>query len=230
MKTIGMIGGVSWVSSIDYYQIMNSEVSNRLGGYHSAKLIMYSVENADIVAPTIQQNWDNIEKIIVSAAKSVEKAGADFLIICCNTIHKVADEVQNHIRIPLLHIANVTAQKIKTQGLKKVGLLGTRNTMEDNFYKDILTKNYGLEIVIPNEEEIEIIDRVIFNELCFNKIKQSSKEQYITIINHLIKKGAEGIVLGCTELRLLIQEKDSIVPLFDTTKIHAVAAVEYALG
>lgn len=225
-----MIGGLSWVSTLDYYRILNQEMNARLGGHHSARIIMYSVEQADIISPTIQDNWDNIEKIIISAAKTVECAGADFIIICSNTVHKVADAVRRHISIPILHIAEVTGQKIKGKGLSKVALLGTKNTMEDDFYKAILTKKYGLEILIPKPEERETIDSIIFDELCFFKVYPSSKEKYLAIMNRLIGEGAEAIILGCTEIPLLIQSQDCPVPIFDTTTLHAVAAVEYAVG
>ncbi len=230
MKTIGVIGGLSWVSTIDYYRILNQEMSARLGGHHSAKIIMYSVEQGDIISPTIQDNWDNIEKIVISAAKTVERAGADFIIICSNTVHKVADAVLKHISIPILHIADVTGQKIKAEGFSKVALLGSKNTMEDDFYKAILTQKYGLEIIVPKPEERETVDSIIFNELVLFKVYPSSKEKYLAIMNRLISEGVEAIILGCTEIPLLIQSQDCPVPIFDTTTIHAVAAVEYAVN
>ena len=229
MKTIGLIGGLSWVSTLDYYRILNQEMNARLGGHHSARIIMYSVELADIVSPTLQENWDNIEKVIISAARTVERAGADFIIICSNAVHKVADAVQRQIRTPILHIAEATARKIKAEGFSKVALLGAKDTMEDDFYKEILTKKYGLEILIPKPEERETIDRIIFDELIFFKVYPSSKEKYVSIMNRLIDEGAEAVILGCTEIPLLIQSKDCPVPVFDTTTIHAVAAVEYAI-
>jgi aspartate racemase len=229
MKTIGLIGGMSWESSIEYYRIINETVRARLGGLHSAKSVMYSVDFAEIEALQQQGNWDEATDLMVDAAQRVENGGADFVVICTNTMHKMADEVQNHIQIPLLHIADATAEKIKAHGLKKIGLLGTRFTMEEDFYRGRLTEKQGLEVIIPTERERDIVHRVIFDELCLGQIREPSKEQYVRIMDHLIRDGAEGIILGCTEISLLIQEEDSQIPLFDTTKIHAVAAVEYAL-
>jgi aspartate racemase len=229
MKTIGLIGGMSWESSIEYYRIINETVRARLGGLHSAKSVMYSVDFAEIEALQQQGNWDEATNLMIDAAQRVENGGADFVVICTNTMHKMADEVQNHIQIPLLHIADATAEKIKAHGLKKIGLLGTRFTMEEDFYRGRLTEKQGLEVIIPTERERDIVHRVIFDELCLGQIREPSKEQYVRIMDHLIRDGAEGIILGCTEISLLIQEEDSQIPLFDTTKIHAVAAVEYAL-
>ncbi len=229
MKTIGLIGGMSWESSIEYYRIINETVRARLGGLHSAKSIMYSVDFAEIETLQQQGKWDEATDLMIDAAQRVERGGADFVIICTNTMHKMADEVQNHIQIPLLHIADATAEKIKAHGLKKIGLLGTRFTMEEDFYRGRLTEKQGLEVIIPRERERDIVHRVIFDELCLGEIRKPSKEQYVRIMDHLVRDGAEGIILGCTEISLLIQEEDSQIPLFDTTKIHAVAAVEYAL-
>ncbi len=229
MKTIGLIGGMSWESSIEYYRIINETVRAKLGGLHSAKSMMYSVDFAEIEALQHQGKWDEATDLMIDAAQRVERGGADFVIICTNTMHKMADEVQNHIQIPLLHIADATAEKIKAQGLEKIGLLGTRFTMEEDFYRGRLTEKQGLEVIIPTNRERDIVHRVIFDELCLGEIRQPSKEQYVSIMEHLVTDGAEGIILGCTEISLLIQEEDSQVPLFDTTKIHAVAAVEYAL-
>ncbi|MBW1675474.1 MAG: aspartate/glutamate racemase family protein [Deltaproteobacteria bacterium] len=229
MKTIGLIGGMSWESSIEYYRIINEAVRAKLGGLHSAKSIMYSVDFAEVEALQRQGKWDEATELMIDAAQHVKNGGADFVIICTNTMHMMADEVQMHIQIPLLHIADATAEKIKARGLRKIGLLGTKMTMEEDFYKGRLTEKHGLEVVIPTAEEREIVHRVIFNELCMGERKKSSKEQYVSIMDHLVKHGAEGIILGCTEISLLVQGKDSQVPLFDTTKIHALAAVEYAL-
>jgi len=229
MKTIGLIGGMSWESSIEYYRIINETVRDRLGGLHSAKSILYSVDFAEIEALQHQGKWEEATGQMIAAAQHVQEGGADFVLICTNTMHKMAEDVQKHIRIPLLHIADATAEQIKVQGMKKVGLLGTKFTMEEDFYRGRLTEKHGLEVVIPTEEEREIVHRVIYDELCMGKIKPSSKAQYIHIMDHLVEEGAEGIILGCTEIGLLVQEEDSRVPLLDTTKIHAVAAVEYAL-
>lgn len=229
MKTIGLIGGMSWESSIEYYRIINETVRARLGGLHSAKSVMYSVDFAEIETLQQQGKWNEATNLMIAAAQRVENGGADFVIICTNTMHKMADEVQKHIQIPLLHITDATAEKIKAHGLKKIGLLGTRFTMEEDFYKGRLSEKQGLEVIIPTEREREIVHCVIFDELCLGEIRESSKEQYVRIMDHLVRDGAEGIILGCTEISLLIQEEDSQIPLFDTTKIHAVAAVEYAL-
>jgi aspartate racemase len=229
MKTIGLIGGMSWESSIEYYRIINETVRARLGGLHSAKSVMYSVDFAEIEALQHQGKWDEATDLMIDAAQRIQRGGADFVIICTNTMHKMADEVQNHIQIPLLHIADATAEKIKAHGLKKIGLLGTRFTMEEDFYRGRLTEKQGLEVIIPTERERDIVHRVIFDELCLGEIREPSKEQYISIMDHLVRDGAEGIILGCTEISLLIQEEDSQIPLFDTTEIHAIAAVEYAL-
>jgi aspartate racemase len=229
MKTIGLIGGMSWESSIEYYRIINETVRARLGGLHSAKSIMYSVDFAEIEALQQQGKWDEATALMIAAAQRVENGGADFVVICTNTMHRMADEVQKQIKIPLLHIADATAEQIKAQGLKKIGLLGTRFTMEEDFYRGRLSEKHGLEVIIPTEKERDIVHRVIFDELCLGEIRPSSREQYVSVMDHLARDGAEGIILGCTEISLLIQEEDSQVPLFDTTKIHAMAAVEYAL-
>jgi len=229
MKTIGLIGGMSWESSSEYYRIINKTVRDRLGGHHSAKIIMYSVDFAEIEPLQHQGGWEEATKLMIAAGRKVENGGADFLIICTNTMHKMADDIQKHITIPLLHIADATAERIKAQRLRKIGLLGTRFTMEENFYKGRLIEKHGLEVIIPNEQEREIVHRVIYEELCLGEIKPSSKAQFIDIMDNLISNGAEGIILGCTEIGLLVGEEDSQVPLFDTTKTHALAAVEYAL-
>jgi aspartate racemase len=230
MKTIGLIGGMSWESSIDYYQIINETVRAKLGGLHSAKCIMYSVDFAEIELLQHQARWNEATQMMIAAAKSVERGGADFVVICTNTMHKVAEEVQKQINIPILHIADATAERIKSQGVRKVGLLGTKFTMEGDFYKDRLIQKHNLEVMIPNAKEREIVHKIIYNELCVGEIKQSSKTKYVDIIERLAQDGAEGIILGCTEIGLLVKKEDSRVPLFDTTRIHAFAAVEYALA
>ena len=230
MKTIGMIGGMSWESSIEYYRIINQTVKEKLGGLHSAKSVMVSVDFAEIEALQHEGRWEKTTKILIAAAQSVEKGGADFVVICTNTMHKMADEIQQHIHIPLLHIADATAQRIKSQGLKKVGLLGTKFTMEEAFYKERLVDVHGLDVITPAAPERDIVHRVIYDELCLGEIKQASREEYVRIMDGLVAAGAEGIILGCTEISLLVSQEDSPVPLFDTTQIHAQAAVEYALG
>jgi len=229
MKTIGLIGGMSWESSLEYYRIINEQIKEKLGGLHSAKSLMYSVDFDEIEKLQHQGNWKDATKLMIDAAKRLEMGGADFIVICTNTMHKMADEVQRNIKIPLLHIADATAEKIKAKGLKKVGLLGTKFTMEEDFYKGRLIKKYGLDVLIPNENDRQIVHDVIYQELCLGKINHSSKEQFIRIINNLVKDGAEAVILGCTEIPLLVQQKDVKVLLFDTTRIHAETAVEYSL-
>jgi aspartate racemase len=230
MKTIGMIGGMSWESSIEYYRIINETVRTELGGLHSAKSIMVSVEFAEIEALQHQARWDEAAEILIDTARSLERGGADFAIICTNTMHKLYDKIQQNIRIPLLHIADATAESIWAGGIQKIALLGTRFTMVENFYKGRLVDNYGLEVIIPDAEDMEIIHRIIYDELCAGIIQSDSKQKYADIIRRLVKQGAEGIILGCTEIGLLVKQEDSPVPLFDTTKIHAMAAVKYALA
>jgi len=229
VKTIGLIGGMSWESSIEYYRIINEAVKEKLGGLHSAKSIMVSVDFAEVEILQREGKWSEAALMMVDAAKSLEKGGADFIVICTNTMHKSADEIQANVKIPLLHIADATAQLVKDSGIRTIGLLGTRFTMEEEFYKGRLSQNYGLKVIIPNAGEREIVHRVIYDELVIGEIKQHSKEQYIGIIENMVNQGAEGIILGCTEIGLLIHQQDCRVPLFDTTMIHAEAAVEYAL-
>jgi len=229
MKTIGLIGGMSWESSIEYYRIINETVKAKLGGLHSSKSIMYSVDFADIEALQHQGKWHDAAQILAEAAKKLEKGGADFVIICTNTMHKVADDIQAHIHIPILHIADATARRIKDSGIRRIGLLGTRFTMEDAFYKDRLIQKYGLDVIIPDVQGREIVHHVIYDELVIGKIREESRKQYADIIEGLVKDGAEGVILGCTEIGLLVHEKDCRVPRFDTARIHAEAAVEYAL-
>ena len=230
MKTIGLIGGMSWESSCEYYRIINETVKDRLGGLHSAKIIMVSLDFAEIEILQHEGRWDETAGILIAAAQSVERGGGDSVVICTNTMHKVAEDVQEGVQIPLLHIADATADRIKSQGLNKVGLLGTKFTMEETFYKDRLIERHGLEIVIPTEPEREVVHRVIYDELCLGEIKGASKERYVQVMDRLVEEGAEGIILGCTEISLLVCQEDSPVPLFDTTRIHAEAAVDYALG
>jgi aspartate racemase len=229
MKTIGLIGGMSWESSIEYYRIINEAVKEKLGGLHSAKSIMVSVDFAEVEILQREEKWSEAARMMVDAAKSLEKGGADFIVICTNTMHKAADEIQANVKIPLVHIADATAQLVKDSGIRTIGLLGTRFTMEEEFYKGRLSQNYGLKVIIPNAGEREIVHRVIYDELVVGEIKQHSKEQYIVIIENMVDQGAEGIILGCTEIGLLIHQQDCRVRLFDTTRIHAEAAVEYAL-
>jgi aspartate racemase len=220
---------MSWESSIEYYRIINEAAKERLGGLHSARSVMYSVDFAEVEALQHQGRWPEAAQILIGAARSIERAGADFIVLCTNTMHKVADDIQAHIDIPLLHIADATAEKIKRAGLNKIGLLGTRFTMEQDFYKGRLIDKYGLEVIVPDSQAQAIVHRIIYDELCLGVIKEESRRAYIVIMQDLVQAGAEGIILGCTEIELLIHDEDSQVPLFPTTKIHAVAAVEYAL-
>jgi aspartate racemase len=229
MKTIGMLGGMSWESSIEYYRIVNETVKEKLGGLHSAQSLMYSVDFAEIEALQHEDRWEEATQAMIEVAQHVEAGGADFVIICTNTMHKMADDVEAAIGIPLLHIADATADAIKAQGLAKIGLLGTRFTMEDDFYRGRLVEKHGLDVIIPDEEDCEIVHRVIYDELVLGLIKSESRDAYKGIIEKLIAEGAQGIILGCTEIGLLVKEGDSPVPIFDTAYIHAVAAVEYAL-
>lgn len=229
MKTIGLIGGMSWESSLEYYRIINETAREKLGGLHSAKSILYSVDFAEVETLQHQGRWEEAAQLMVAAAQSLERAGADFIVLCTNTMHRSAEEIETNIHIPFLHIADATAQKIKVAGLRKIGLLGTRFTMEHDFYKGRLIDQYGLDVMIPDSADREIIHRVIYDELCLGIVKPESREQYIHIMDKLFQSGAEGIILGCTEIELLVHDGDSQVPLFPTTKIHAIAAVEYAL-
>ncbi len=229
MKTIGLLGGMSWESSLEYYRIINEKVKNELGGLHSSKSILYSVDFEEIEVLQHQNKWEELTVIMINAAKSLEKAGADMVLICTNTMHKMADDVQKNISIPLVHIADATAQSIQQQGLKKIGLLGTKFTMEQDFYKGKLLEKYGIDVVIPNDTDREIVHKVIYNELCLGEIKDSSKKEYIRIIENLVRDGAEGIILGCTEIPLLVKQTDVSVPVFDTTTIHAENAVMKAI-
>jgi len=229
MKTIGLIGGMSWESTAEYYRIMNEAVRERLGGLHSAKIVMYSIDFEDIGELQREGRWDEATNLMIDAAKRVERGGADFVLICTNTMHKMAEDVAANINIPLLHIADVTAEKIIPFGFKKLGLLGSTFTMEEDFYKGRLKEKYALDVVIPNEADRQVVHNVIFKELCLGEIKHSSREQIKTIMKGLVDDGARGIILGCTELPLLVKQEDCLVLLFDTTAIHARAAVDYAL-
>ena len=229
MKTIGLIGGMSWESSLLYYRIINETVKARLGGLHSASSLMYSFDFEQIETLQHQGRWDDATRLMIEAAQRLERGGADFVTICTNTMHKMADAVQAAISIPLLHIADPTAEQIMAQGFMKVGLLGTRFTMEEAFYKGRLVSKYGLEVVIPDTADRETIHRIIYNELCLGIVKPESRVVYQQIIDALAAAGAQAVILGCTEIGMLLQPQDSALPVFDTTYWHAVAAVEYAL-
>ena len=229
MKVIGLLGGMSWESSLEYYRIINETVKERLGGLHSAKCILYSVDFEEIERLQHEDKWDDLTRIMIESAQNLEKAGAEMVLICTNTMHKMANEVQNAIQVPLLHIADAAAEKVKEKNLKKVGLLGTKYTMEQEFYRGRIKEKYNIDVIIPDMDEREDVHNVIFNELCVGQIKNESRARYTQIINNLVQNGAEGIILGCTEIPLLINQKDFTIPIFDTTQIHCLAAVDYAL-
>jgi len=229
MQTIGMIGGMSWESSLEYYRILNETVKERLGGLHSAKCILYSVEFAEIEALQHAGRWDEAAQVMVEAGQSLERAGADLLVLCTNTMHKLAHQIEAGVSLPLLHIADATADVVKAAGIYRVGLLGTRYTMEQEFYKGRLVEKHGLEVLIPEEAEREIVHRVIYDELCLGVIKTESRRAFTAIIEKLAAAGAEGVILGCTEIENLVRQEDSPLPVFATTRIHAEAAVEWAL-
>jgi len=229
MKTIGLIGGMSWESSIEYYRIINETAKKKLGGLHSAKSLMITVDFAEIEKLQHEDRWDEAAQILVKCAQDLERGGADCIVLCTNTMHKVADQIIASVNIPFLHIADATAEKVIATGIKKIGLLGTRFTMEHDFYKGRLIRNFGLDVRVPNSADRDIIHRVIYEELVQGKIVDTSREEYKRIMKALVAEGAQGIILGCTEIELLVKQEDSSVPLFPTTSIHAEAAVEYAL-
>lgn len=228
MKTIGLIGGMSWESTQTYYRLINQHVRTALGGLHSAKVVLYSVDFAEIEALQHQGNWQATAEILAAAGKAVEAAGADFLVLCTNTMHKVAEPLEAAVSIPLLHIADATAQVLQQQGITCVGLLGTRFTMEQVFYIERLQR-HGIEVVVPTEPQRERLHSVIYQELCLGVVKADAKADYLEIVASLAERGAQGVILGCTEIGLLIQQADTSVPLFDTTEIHAEQAVQRAL-
>ena len=229
MKTIGLLGGMSWESTVGYYRGINEGVKKALGGLHSAKIAMYSVDFEPIEKLQTKGDWDGAARLLTAAAQNVEAAGADFLLICTNTMHKVASQIESSIKIPLLHIADATAEVLVHEGIKTVGLLGTAFTMEQEFYKGRLKEKYGLNVVVPNKEDRQIVHGIIYKELCFGKIKAESKTEYLRIIDLLANQGAEAVILGCTEIGMLVNQDDSKVKLIDTTAIHAEKAVKYAI-
>lgn len=229
MKTIGLLGGMSWESTVEYYRLINEEIKSRMGGLHSAKCLLYSVDFGEIEHYIRTSQWDEIAVILIKAAKDLETGGADFILLCTNTMHKLYEQIQHEINIELLHIADATAEKVLEKNIKKIGLLGTRPTMEHDFYKSRLEQK-GIQILIPSEKDREIVHKVIFDELCLGKINLESKNEYQRIIAELTTMGAEGVILGCTEIPLLINSEDSSVPLFDTTYIHAMKAVERSIN
>jgi aspartate racemase len=228
LKVIGLIGGMSWESTVEYYRIINEEVKSRLGGLHSARCLLYSVDFEEIERYQSEGDWKKAGESLGDVALLLENGGADFIVICTNTMHKVIGEIKEKINIPILHIADAAARQIKVQGIGSVGLLGTRYTMEQDFYKSRLESN-GLTVLVPNENEREIVNKIIYEELCLGKVQQTSRDYYKKVIQGLIRNGAEGIILGCTEIGLLIKPEDVTVTLFDTTHIHAIEAVNLSL-
>lgn len=230
MNTIGLIGGMSWESTQTYYQLINQGVKARLGGLHSAKIILHSLDFAEIAQMQKIHDWHGMLNILGNAATQLEQAGADTVLICTNTMHKLAPDIEAMLNVPLLHIADATAMAMAAQGIKKVGLLGTAFTMEQDFFKGVIEADYGIDVITPNSDDRALIHQVIYEELCLGEVLAPSKQQYLRIIDALAERGAEGIILGCTEIGMLIKQKDTHVPLFDTTAIHAQAAVEFAVA
>jgi aspartate racemase len=229
MKTIGLIGGMSWESTAIYYTMINRSVQQKLGGLHSAKLVLVNVDFAEIEALQMSEDWTKAAEILSKAAKSLQDAGADFFLICTNTMHIVANEVASSVSIPLLHIADATARELKNQNITRVGLLGTQFTMQQPFYKDRLRDQFAIEVIVPTAFEQQLIHQVIYDELCLGKILDVSRHQYIEVISGLAKRGVQGVILGCTEIALLVQPQHTNVKLFDTTSLHVKTAVDFAL-
>jgi aspartate racemase len=230
LKTIGLIGGMSWESSLEYYRIVNGAVKERLGGLHSARCILYSVDFADIEETQRRGDWPSAAAQLVRAAQGLERAGADCLVLCTNTMHKVAGEIQAGVRIPFLHIADAAGSAVRAAGFRTVGLLGTRFTMDEDFISRPLEENFGLKVLLPEEADRQAVHDVIFKELCLGIIRPESRKRYIGIIDKLARQGAEGVILGCTEIELLVRSTDTPVPLFPTTRLHALAAVDFAFS
>lgn len=230
MKTIGLIGGMSWESTIPYYRQINETIKQRLGGLHSAKIALYSVDFQEIEALQHAGQWEQAGALLADVAKRLEAAGAEGLVLCTNTMHKVAAAIENATRVPLLHIADPTAEAIKGAGVSTVGLLGTRFTMEQDFYRSRLEDKYGLTVLTPNAEDRDTVHRIIYDELCLGRINEGSRSAYIEVITRLVENGAEAVILGCTEISLLIKPQDVDIPLFDTTQLHAVYAADWMLS
>jgi aspartate racemase len=230
VKTIGLLGGMSWQSTVPYYQTINRVIGERLGGLHSARIVLHSVDFHEIEQLQHADRWPEAGQILAGAARSLEGAGADFLVLCTNTMHRVASQIEDAVTIPLLHIADATAGRIKAAGLHRVGLLGTRFTMEQEFYRGRLEAQHGLDVLVPPEDDREAVHRIIYEELCRGRVLESSREQYQDVVSALVRRAAEGVILGCTEIGLLLRPSDAAVPLFDTAAIHAEAAADYALS
>ena len=227
MKLLGLIGGMSWESSALYYQLINRGVKERLGGLHSARVVMYSLDFADVEAQQAEGRWDDSAELLGAAGRSLRAAGAEALLICTNTMHKVADAIERSACIPVLHIADATGDAVRAAGMQRIALLGTRYTMEEDFYRGRLADRFGLDVMIPPEEDRQLVHRVIYNELCAGQVRDGSRAAYLEIIRGLQRRGAEGVILGCTEIGMLVTERDSPLPVFDTTIIHTDAAVEF---
>lgn len=230
MKTIGLLGGMSWESTVSYYELVNEGIKSKLGGLHSAKVALYSVDFDEIEKLQHSGDWKATAIILADAAEKIQSGGADFLLICTNTMHKVADTIQASIDIPVVHIADATAESLTAGGIKKVGLLGTKFTMSENFYKGRLTSEFGLEVLVPSDKDQETVHAIIYSELCQGNIKEDSRKSVLKIIESLGRAGAEAVILGCTEIALLVQQNHTSMPLYDTTAIHAAKAVELALS
>ena len=230
MKTVGLIGGMSWESTLSYYKGINEGVKKSLGGLHSAKVCLYSVDFAEIENLQHQGEWDKTAEILSSAAQSIETGGADFFLICTNTMHKVAEIVEKSVSIPLLHIADATGERLAENGIKRVGLLGTRFTMEQGFYKNRLSEKFDIEVVVPNADDRNMIHHIIYTELCLGQIKSSSRNEYVKVIDNLHNQRVEAVILGCTEIALLVQQSHTNIRLYDTTEIHVEQAVRLAIG
>jgi aspartate racemase len=230
MKTIGLIGGMSWESTLPYYRHVNEAIKARLGGLHSARLVLYSVDFHEIEQLQRSGDWQRAGALLGEAAVSLERAGAEFLVLCTNTMHKVADAIEQAVGIPLLHIADPTAEAIRASGLQRVGLLGTRFTMEQPFYRERLENRHGIQVLVPDEADRLLVHRVIYEELCLGTVREESRQAYREVIARLVAQGAQAVILGCTEIGLLVGDADAAVPLFDTTLLHARAAADQALG
>jgi aspartate racemase len=229
MRTTGLLGGMSWESTVPYFQVLNREVGRRLGGLHSARIILLSVDFQEVEALQHQARWAELGEMLAREARIIEKAGADFLVLCTNTMHLVAPAIEAAVQIPLLHIADATAHRIREAGLTRVGLLGTRFTMEEPFYRERLQERHGLEVIVPRAEDRTLIHRVIYEELVLGRILAESRSEYQRIVRELVAEGAQGVILGCTEIGLLLRPEDTETPLFDTALIHAEAAADFAL-
>lgn len=230
MKLIGLIGGLTWESTQEYYRILNESAKEWLGGYSSARCLLYSFDFAEVEKLQMEGDWDRLDQMMVDAAQSLYRGGAEVVVLCTNTMHLSSEKIKASVPIPFLHIAQATGHQIKYSGLGKVGLLGTNFTMEKDFYKKVLKEEYGIETVIPNYDDRQVVHTIIYEELVFGNLRDGSRQQYVDIINRLVSAGAEGVILGCTEIPLLVREKDVEIPIFNTTRIHAEAAMKWAIG